>query len=481
MQSPQSHRRFHVNPQLILPGISAGLVIGILVIFIEVSLASLIFSGDLDIFLSQGIGILLFGALILGIVITITSAIPSAIAFPQDAPAVILAAVAAAIVGAMTAADPEQVFATVVAAMMLSGILTGIFFWILGRFNLGQLVRFIPYPVVGGFLAGTGWLIIVGAIGVMTDVPFGLPLLQPDIIIRWLPGFLFGLLLYFALRRFSHFLLLPTLIVAGIGSFFLILYLNGMTIESAVSGGWLLGPFPAGSLWQPVTTLVLKEADWGVVASQAVTLSTVFLVGAISLLMNATGLEITTNSDLNLNRKLKIAGIGNILAGIGGSSPGYHSISFSTLSYRLAPTRIVGLISALMVALVLFFGAGLIAMFPRLIAGGFLIFIGLSFLVEWLYDAYFKLSKLEYLLIWLILIVIAAFGFLEGVTVGTIVASIFFVINYSRIKVARHAFTGAEYQSHVMRPPYYQELIQKLGRFTFILELQGLHILWNCL
>ncbi|MBC7482682.1 MAG: hypothetical protein H7337_12460, partial [Rhizobacter sp.] len=51
------------------------------------------------------------------------------------------------------------------------------FLFALGHFRMGRLVRFMPYPVVGGTLAGTGWLMTAGAIGMMTDQPLGLPLL----------------------------------------------------------------------------------------------------------------------------------------------------------------------------------------------------------------------------------------------------------------------------------------------------------------
>ena len=49
-------------------------------------------------------------------------------------------------------------------------LLTGITFLVLGTFRLGNLVRFVPYPVVGGFLAGTGWLLLKGGIGVASSI-----------------------------------------------------------------------------------------------------------------------------------------------------------------------------------------------------------------------------------------------------------------------------------------------------------------------
>lgn len=64
MDAANTEQAFVKDRNSILPNISAGLVVGILVVFIVASYAALIFSGDLDRFLAQGIGILLFGAFI---------------------------------------------------------------------------------------------------------------------------------------------------------------------------------------------------------------------------------------------------------------------------------------------------------------------------------------------------------------------------------------------------------------------------------
>lgn len=458
----------------LITSLTAGLVIGSLIIFIQISFAALIFSGALGSFLSIGIGVLLLGALILIIVVTLTSSVEINATLPQDAPAVITAVIASTIAGIMSSSRPESMLATILGTMILSAVLTGLFFWLLGRFNLGQLVRFVPYPVIGGFLAGTGWFLVLGAISVMTDQPLSTDLFIPDTLLRWLPGLLFAAVLYFASRRFKHFLIMPALILAGIGLFYVFLLLSGGTLPAALAGGWLLGPFPEGISTQPAITLVVGEADWPIVFSQALTIATILLVSAISFLMNISGLEISLNRNIDLNYELRTTGIANMLAGIGGTFPGYSSVSLTTFSYRLgASSRVVGLTIALLIALTLFVGANLLNYFPRVIAGGLIFYIGLLFLVEWLYEAFFKVTRLEYLLIWLILIIIATFGFLEGVTVGIIVASIFFVLNYSKVNVTRHALSGANYQSNVMRPPVHRDLLLKNGDHLIILELQG--------
>ncbi|MEZ4584544.1 MAG: hypothetical protein R3A10_23420 [Caldilineaceae bacterium] len=115
----------------------------------------------------------------------------------------------------------------------------------------------------------------------------------------------------------------------------------------------------------------------------------------------------------------------------------------------------LGYVVAALTILTLFFGA--IAFIPRMVAGGVLCCMGLAFLVEWLYDSWFRVSKLDYVMIWIIMLAIGLVGFLEGVAIGVLVAAILFVFNYSRIEAVRHMYTARHYQS-CGRPPAEDEL-----------------------
>lgn len=44
----------------------------------------------------------------------------------------------------------------------------------LGTMRCGSLVQFIPFPVVGGFLAGSGFLLLGGAFDIVTGHTLGL-------------------------------------------------------------------------------------------------------------------------------------------------------------------------------------------------------------------------------------------------------------------------------------------------------------------
>ncbi len=471
--------REELRPDRLVLALIGGLVVGVVVVIVAISFGALVFSGELADFTSRGIGFSLLAAAVLGAVVALGSSFRGMVATPQDSPAAIMALIAASIAAALPQAAPrEQVFATVVAAVSLTSVLTGVFFFALGSFRLGGLVRFIPYPVIGGFLAGTGWLLVKGSFGVMADVPLGLAqlpvLLEWELARRWLPGVVLGLLLFVLLRRFTHALILPGLLLASVAAFYLLLLAGGTSIADARDQGFFLGPFPEGGLWQAPSPALLADVEWSLIAGQAGSLAAILIVGVVALLLNASGLELAVERDVDLDRELRLGGFANVLAGLGGGLQGFQTLSLSALGHKLcAESRLVGLVSAGMCAATLALGGSVLSYFPKPSLGGLLLFLGLVFLVEWVYDAWFKLPRGDYFVVLMILLVIGTVGYLESVGVGIVIAVVLFVVNYSRIDVVKHALSGGDHPSNVDRPRRHRRLLQAEGDRQLILELQG--------
>jgi SulP family sulfate permease len=379
----------------------------------------------------------------------------------------------------MPAGTPsETTYATVVVAIVFTSLLTGVFFILLGTFKLGRFIRYIPFPVIGGFLAGTGWLLFKGGLEVMTDSMIGLSqfpyFFQAEVIFKWLPGLLFALLLLFALRRFKHFTVLPAAVAIATGTFYLVIWLIDMPIGTAVSRGWLLELFPEGTLWHPIHPSILFKVRWESIWGQVGTIGTILIIGAISMLLNISGLELMSHRDMNLDREMKTAGVANLVAGLGGSPVGYHTLSLSSLGYKVGSnTRLIGMITSAVCAVALVLGADIVRIFPKFLLGGLISFLGASFLIEWLYDGWFKLSKIDYFLVVLILVVIGVFGYLQGVGIGIFAAMCIFTANYSRIRVIQRQLSGSQQQSNVDRPSYQRRILKEEGDRLFILKLQG--------
>jgi sulfate permease, SulP family len=462
-----------------LPNLTAGLISGVISVVVSISFAVLIFSGPLADRVGSGIGLVLMGAALISAIVALMSSLPISMAGPQDSPAAVLALTAAALIGTMAAtATHETMYVTVVAAIALSSLLAGAFFLALGRFKLGRLIRFIPYPVIGGFLAGTGWLLVQGSLSViinqqLTIVTFS-QLLQADLMVIWVPALVYAVILLIVLRRYTHFWIMPALLLAGFVTFYAWLMLTGTSVAQASARGLLLGPFPQGALWQPLTPADLAKVDWQAIAGQFDKLATVLIIGTVSLLLNASGIELAARRDVDLNRELQAAGVANLAAGLVGSPMGYHYLGDTVLAQRVgAQGRFAGLTAAAVCGVALLFGSSLLAILPRPVLGGLLLFLGLSFLVEWVYDAWFKLPRLDYCLVLLILFVVGAVGFLEGVGVGILIAIALFVVQYGRINVVKHAFSGMIFHSAVDRPLTQREQLRAQGNQLYIMQLHG--------
>ena len=203
-------------------------------------------------------------------------------------------------------------------------------------------------------------------------------------------------------------------------------------------------------------------------------IGTILLVNAVALLLNASGLEITVKADIDLNRELRSAGLANLFSGLGGGTTGYQALSLSALVYRMkAGGRLVGIVSASLCGLAIFLSAPLLSLLPKPVIGGLLLFLGLSFLVEWVYDDWLKMSRRDYIIILLILVAMNGLGVLQGVGLGLLVAISLFVYDYTQTSIIRHVLSGASFHSNVDCPPFYIQYLREHADLIQILELQG--------
>jgi len=469
-----------LQPLNLLPSLVAGLVISVVSISFSSAFAMLIFSGEISEFLPDGLGFLLFGQFVATLVMMLVSSVRWAVPLLQNSPIAILALASSAIIANMTGSTSQVKFLTVAAVIGLATILTGISFWVIGQLKLGNLVRYIPYPVIGGFLAGSGLILVIGGISVMTGTSINLLdfswLVKQDLLIKFIPGLGFALLMLLIMRRSDHFLTVPIILISAVAIFYLILWLTNTSIPAAVSQGWLSGWFheAGGSLWNPIGIGDLKFIDWSAIGSEVGNLITIIPVSVLALLLCITGIEVATGEEIDLNQELKATGISNVVAGLGGSSVSYHAIGNSVLAHKLgARSRLVGVFLAVICVVVIFFRGSLLSFFPSVILGGLLAFVGMDILNTWVLDGWSKMLRVDYAIVISIMLIINLFGFLQGVGFGVVVAVLMFVVRYSRISPIRHELSGRVYRSTVTRPALYQQLLRRQGDWCYILKLQG--------
>lgn len=463
-----------LNPATAARSLVTAVLLFVLEFVIVASFAALIYSEIAPAELAQGIGLMVIGNAILAAIVTLLSTYRGSIAIGQDVPAAIFAVAAAGIASASSGASSTTIFITVTVMIALTTLAAGLFFILLGTFKLGNLIRFLPYPVMGGFLAGTGYLLIRGGMGIMTSSA-GLALLQPDALIRWVPAVILGFVLFLVSRRVRNPLWIPTIVVAAGVLFYLIAWALGSTPAELIEQGWLVGGVAGNTIWQfPLSPQFLGQTDWPAIAGQVKVLAPMILITAIAMLLNANGLELILKRDLNLNHELVVVGLANIAGGLGGVFAGFHSVSITSLNHSMSGgRRLPGLLMSVLLLASILLGSSLIGYIPKLVLGGLVVFVGFMLLIDWLYDGWFKFPPVDYAIVLLILFVIAWQGFAVGVLVGFIAALLIFVFNYSRTTVIRNTLSGSDYRSRVTRSPESRDALAEMSGAVLILRLQG--------
>ena len=205
----------------IIPNLMSGIFVTLNSIVACLSYATLIFSGDIAVYVPVGVHLLLLSTIVYSIFNTLLGAHPFTSVNVPPMIAVVFALIAANITATLTVSHQEaQILPTLLTAFAITSVLIGIIFFLLGFFKIGNLIRYIPYPVVGGFSAGLGWLIIVMVVKSYFPSDFHLIMLT-DFFHRgelWalFAIVLFGLCMFILQRKYSKSLLAYPLLFGSI-------------------------------------------------------------------------------------------------------------------------------------------------------------------------------------------------------------------------------------------------------------------------
>ncbi|MFD0987019.1 SulP family inorganic anion transporter [Methyloligella solikamskensis] len=457
----------------------AGGIAGVVQIAYCISFSALIFQGSLAAGFPLGLASLLMGTIVTGVIVSLTTSLVPSDAGP-DTPAVAVMSVLATTIAATLAsqgASQETIIINVLLALVVSTFFTGLLLFGLGAFRAGQFLRFVPYPVIGGFLAASGWLLMTGGIEVITGTSLTI---QPS---SWFETFsaenaaqlgvagLFALTIVF-LRRWVHsFLALPIAFVTFMIVMDFILF---VLLDTSHSSGWFLASVGELTPWSPIKAAMRTDIDWTAMLTSSAEIGAVCGVTAISMLLDVSSLEVARQKTANLDRELRVNGLANLLASVFGGVAGNLSLNGSILINEAgAVSRLSGVFVALTCGLVLFVGLDVGMFVPKAVLGGMLAYLGVVILVEALFHAPAKRSYADFALALAITIVICYFGYLLGVVLGVIGACLMFALSYSRIGVIRRHLTRQEFAGNVERAPDQARILREEGGRIHIFWLSG--------
>ncbi len=455
----------------------AGVVASIVLIANIVSFGALMFPGELSGGIPYAVWAMLVGSCVGGVWIAYTTSIPplsTGIDSPTGAVLVSLSASAgAAVIGAggTTDAAIQSVMLIFTAATFVSGAM----FYLLGAFGWGRHLRFVPYFVVGGFLAATGWFLIAG--GVRTALGMSLTLATfTDT--QWtlamgakLASALGVLMILLNLRRVSKStfalpaaLLIMTLVIA------VVLHQLGL---AEPQHGWYLPSLGTLTPWFPLEAARHLSLTWPSMLQLLPELIAVSVVAVISVVTKVSSVEVARQTNANLDREFRAHGIGNVLAASAGGLACSLQIGTSRLLHASATTRMSGAICSLMLGLVAIAHLDVLDLIPIPIVAGLVFFLGYNFINEALSRLYAQRAWLDILLAVLIAAVCVSYGYVVGVLLGLVLACVMFAISYARLGVVHRHVTRALFSSYVDRSEAALEHLRLAGDAIHLYSLSG--------
>lgn len=458
----------------ILRNIGGGLAASLLSLAYCFSYGAFIFAGPLQPLLSHGVAAALITAAVTATIVALTSGFRSAVAGPESNTAALFAAMMAILAPSLATMPPDQALALTMAALATATLMAGLSLFLLGWWRLGKLVRFIPYPVVAGFLAATGWLMVSGAVSMATGVPlswgtlasFADPQTLPILVVT----VLWAGVLWLVTARWTYPLALPlALIGATLATHVVLAFAADDLTTSAIM-------FSVPESGRPEFPLVAAEylrADWSALVPVAGDMLAIVVMAILSILLNSTSVELATKVDIDLDRELRVQGIANIASAVAGGFVGHISVSRTLVNFAAGGARAAGVLVGLVALIVLVIGSQIISYVPRFVLAGLLFQLGARFVWDWGLQSRRNLPLLDWLVVVAIVLITSNVGFLHALIFGLVAGCVIFAVDVSRIRVIRHQFGLDARPSSLVRSRGATMFLSEHGGQVQVLELSG--------
>jgi SulP family sulfate permease len=427
--------------------------------------AHLIFASPLTPWVSYGLAATFITMAVGAFVMSLNSRFPFIIAGPDGATAAVTAAMVTALLNKLAQiGEPDDLLAPVMALLAMTTLATGIVLWLIGYLRAGNAIRFIPYPVIGGFLAATGWLMMSGGLGIVVGRSLSLEMIYPagsiDTLFELGAAVLIAAAIFILRSLKAGALSVPLTLLIGIAATHVVMLLTGADLVTAQNAGWLIKPPQSVGLATTWDVNDLRLFPWRVLPDLSADIFALIFVTTVTMLLNTSGIEFIVKSEVDLQHELKTLGIANLLSGLLGGYVSCTSLSRTTLNYSVGGRgRMSGMIVALVSLCMLFLGGSFIAYIPKFILGGLMLSLGGDLLRKWIFESRRVIPVLEYVALLAVTIVIIKWGFVAGVLIGIVTGCMMFAFSASQTSCIKFSFDGAEYSSSLDRSPEELEIL----------------------
>jgi len=376
---------------------------------------------------------------------------------------------------------------TALVFLFLTVFLTGLLQIFFGFLKLGNLAKYIPYPVVAGLSNGTAILILFNQIKPLLGVDGSshhggfitlLRSIQPMTLIV-------GLITIISVWQGKKFLrgFPPSLagILIGTASFYVI-----SLVATDQPLGSVIGAIPFTVPTPKYAFQFLKLSATGELFAHLITIAPlaggIAIILSLKTMLNSVSADNITQTRSNNNHELIGQGLGNMLAALFGGIASVGTRTNTNANYsaggRNARSKLFSGIFTLIAILLL---GPLLRFVPKVVLAGILVMVAMSAFDPWGIQTLKRIVSTnghprdlqeDLAIIILVMAITITVGVFEAAGVGLIIALAVFVFRMSKDTIRRE-FDVCRVRSHVSRPDEESQILAQHGRLIKAFELEG--------
>ncbi|MBT3301507.1 MAG: SulP family inorganic anion transporter [Bacteroidetes bacterium] len=361
----------------------------------------------------------LYGAIVLGLIASILGGTKTQISGPTGPMTILSATVVALAISKY--GDIEHAWGIIILTFLLAGAFQIIF----GILKIGKYVKYIPYPVLSGFMSGIGVIIIIFQVfpllgltspvrimDVVKELPQALSITNNTSVLLAL-GTVLIIYLFPRITKVVPSTLVALLIITLVSVLF--------SLETPA-----IGTMPTGLPSIKISALGgINLSDLSLILIPAITLAG---LGTIDTLLTSVVADNITRTKHKSNQELIGQGIGNMLASLFGGIPGAGATMRTVVNIKSGGhSKLSGVIHALLLLLIVLGLAKYVAFIPLAALAGILITVGISIIDLKGLKSIFLIPKSDALVLITVLFLTVFVDLLQAVGIGMVIASVIFM------------------------------------------------------
>jgi SulP family sulfate permease len=394
---------------------------------------------------------------------------------------------AAAVLSALTIQMTQQGsgVGAVVLTLFLVAFISSLVQISFGLLRIGELIKYMPFPVVSGYLSGVGLIIVMSQLPKWMALPKGMNWWQglhamelwqaPSLIV----GAVTVAFMLLAPRISKRVPAVIVGLVGGMASYWLLAFTAWPDLRNLHDNPFIIGPLSVGgegffeSLLDPFRSLGESGVPhWTHIAFPAITLAVLL---SIDTLKTCVVLDAMTGSRHDSNKELIGQGLGNLASSLIGGAPGAGTMGATLVNKASGGTTYLsGVFQGVWSLLAILLLTSLIAWVPVSALAALLIVIGFK-MIDWhsLQLLKSKDTMLDFAVILIVVIVANTVSLIAASGVGVAMAIMLFLREQVHTSTIRRKSFGDKIFSSRVRGQRERDVLTEMGSHTVIFELQG--------